>query len=513
MWPFFVAVVLNFALVFTSNKWIKNKFTYVLLYVPATVFCLVDLFTDAINTAPVLEYWGFNDQPSGTWVYGLSTVWAALLPLLAFGVCLVYYRRMKEPIQKRMSLDVTVGFAIPIVAYLLTNMLARTLHMGIPNLGPISTLFFAGFVGFAIARYGLFTLDARLAAETIVSTIPDSLILANLDSEILRVNGRLQDFLGCSEKELLQKPLGELFGENSEWQKIFNELVQNKTVRNKELALKTKSGQDRIVLFSGSVVHSNAGRSLGLTCVLHDITDYKAMEERLLKSERLVSIGELANQLGHDLRNPLAGIKNGVYLIKKKGNKITEEERQEILFIIEKAIEDSNRIVTSLVDFSGEPSLEKEWCSPGKLLANALSVLEIPNGVTVLNNVDDSVEILADANRVQDVFRKILQNSLQAIDGEGAIEVQSCVENDNLAVSFIDNGVGIPEDVLLKLFSPLVTTKAKGMGLGLAICKRIVELHGGKVAVESKLGVGTKLTVTLPIAHQVFTATPQFIVA
>jgi len=81
MWPLFVVATLNFALVYTDNKWIKNKFHYLALYVPAAALWLVDLTTDYINTAPVLQYWGYNDQASGTWIYGISTFWSALLPI------------------------------------------------------------------------------------------------------------------------------------------------------------------------------------------------------------------------------------------------------------------------------------------------------------------------------------------------------------------------------------------------------------------------------------------------
>ena len=89
-WPFFVALVATFALVFTENKWIKNKLNYLILFLPAVAFWLIDLSTNLINNPPVLEYWGFNDVPSGTWIYYGSIIWTIALPILAFVLCFRY---------------------------------------------------------------------------------------------------------------------------------------------------------------------------------------------------------------------------------------------------------------------------------------------------------------------------------------------------------------------------------------------------------------------------------------
>jgi len=95
-WPFFVALVATFALVFTENKWIKNKLNYLILFLPAVAFWLIDLSTNLINNPPVLEYWGFNDVPSGTWIYYGSIIWTIALPILAFVLCFRYYHKAED---------------------------------------------------------------------------------------------------------------------------------------------------------------------------------------------------------------------------------------------------------------------------------------------------------------------------------------------------------------------------------------------------------------------------------
>ena len=369
IWPFFVALVATFALVFTENKWIKNKLNYLILFLPAVAFWLIDLSTNLINNNPVIEYWGYNDVASGTWIYYGSIIWTIALPIVAFVLCYKYYRKAEDQVQKQRRKYVTLGFAIPIAAFITTNMITRIIGVGIPNLGFVATLFFSGFVGYAIVKYDLFTFDAALAAENILTTMPDSLILADVNAKILRVNERLVSFIEYTKDELKGKSITTLCAENQEktCTNLLEELASKKVIRNRELIFKNKTGARLNVFFSGSVVKSKLGHDIGIVCVIHDITDMKKMEEKLVKTEKLASIGELAGQIGHDLRNPLAAIKNGMYIIRKKDTQLEGTRMEEIFGSIENSIEDSNRIITSLVDYASELNLRLEQCTPNSL--------------------------------------------------------------------------------------------------------------------------------------------------
>ncbi|HTY74263.1 MAG TPA: ATP-binding protein [Candidatus Nanoarchaeia archaeon] len=501
IWPFFVALVATFALVFTKNKWIKNRLNYLILFLPAVAFWFIDLFTSLINSPPVMEYWGYNDVASGTWIYFGSMIWTIALPILAFVLCFRYYRKAEDTMQRQQRKYVTIGFAIPIAAFIITNMAARTIDMEIPNLGFVATLFFSGFVGYAIVKYDLFTLDAALAAENILTTIPDSLILANMNAKILRVNERLLSFVGYEKDELMGKSITDLCTKNEEktCANLLKELTTEKIIRNRELIFKNKNGTELNVFFSGSIVESKLGHDIGIVCIIHDITDMKKMEEKLVKAEKLASIGELAGQIGHDLRNPLAAIKNGVYIIRKKGNQLEGAKREEIIGIIENSIEDSNRIITSLVDYASELNFEPEECTPKSIVSQALSNIHVPDGMKIINEAQDDVKMFLDVQRMEKVFASIIKNAIEATPEKGIIQIQSILNDAQIEISFTDSGTGIPEKILPKLFAPLVTTKAKGMGMSLAICKRVVEAHGGKIAVESAVGKGATFTISLPI--------------
>jgi len=205
LWPFFAVLVLHFSMVYTENNWLKNKFTYLLLYLPAIFFAFTDLTTELINGSPVMEYWGWEDTSPATWVYSLSSAWVTVLPVLALLLCIMFYLRTKDEAKKQQSKFITVGFAVPIVAYLITNVVFPSFAINIPNLGHIAIAVFGGFVGYAIMKYELFTFDAAMAAENIVSMMPDSLILANMEGKMLKVNKRLVSFLGYDETELKDK--------------------------------------------------------------------------------------------------------------------------------------------------------------------------------------------------------------------------------------------------------------------------------------------------------------------
>lgn len=225
----------------------------------------------------------------------------------------------------------------------------------------------------------------------------------------------------------------------------------------------------------------------------------KKTQAELVKSERLAAIGELAGMVGHDLRNPLTGIKNSAYFMKKKGDEISQTQAQEMLETINKCVDYSNKIVNDLLDYSKEIRLELREESLKKLLTESLDLSDISEKIELLNHLNDKPTVKIDADKIKRVFINLIKNAIDAMPNGGKITIDSKQVNGNLEVSFSDTGVGITDDVLPKLFSPLFTTKAQGMGFGLAICKRIIEAHGGTITVKTVKDKGTTFTVTLPI--------------
>lgn len=222
-------------------------------------------------------------------------------------------------------------------------------------------------------------------------------------------------------------------------------------------------------------------------------------QQQLVKAERLAAIGELATMVAHDLRNPLAGIRNAAYFLNKKGDHISFELSQEMLTAIDDGVLRSNKIINDLLDYSRDVHLERQECTPRQLVSGTLSTLQIPERIKIVNTVLNIPNIHVDSFKLQRVFSNIIKNAIDAIPEDGTVNIDSRINDAVIEISFQDTGCGIPEEILPKLFTPLVTTKAQGMGFGLAICKRIVEAHNGSITVKTIKGQGTTFTVSLPI--------------
>jgi PAS domain S-box-containing protein len=227
--------------------------------------------------------------------------------------------------------------------------------------------------------------------------------------------------------------------------------------------------------------------------------ELKVANDSLLKLERLAAIGELAGMIGHDLRNPLTGIKNATYLLKKKGAAISEIEAKAMLEIIEREIGHSDKIIDDLLEYAKEMRLELHRCPLRNLIIEAITLIKVPEKVKIINNIPDELKIKIDPNKIERVFINLVKNAIDAMPNGGTITINCQQKNSNFEISFSDTGKGIPEEIQSKLFTPLFTTKAQGMGFGLAICKRIIEAHEGAIKVETETGKGTTFTVILPI--------------
>ena len=136
---------------------------------------------------------------------------------------------------------------------------------------------------------------------------------------------------------------------------------------------------------------------------------------------------------------------------------------------MDNAIEDSDRIINSLIDYSSQLYLQPEQCTPKSLIQHALSNIQVPERLNIINNTSDRIKMFLDVQRMEKVFSSIIKNAIDASPEKSSIEIKSMLKQPNIDISFTDSGVGIPENVLQKIFAPLVTTKAKGMGMSLAI--------------------------------------------
>ncbi len=226
-------------------------------------------------------------------------------------------------------------------------------------------------------------------------------------------------------------------------------------------------------------------------------------QAKLVKSERLAAIGELAGMVGHDLRNPLTSIKGAAYFLKGKYSPILDDLGKEMLVTIDKSVEYSNKIINDLLDYSREIKLDLSETTPAFLLKNALAMIETSEKIKIADCTTDVPNIRADTAKMSRVFMNLVRNAFDAMPQGGTLTITSKEEKDNWVIAFADTGVGMSPETMSCLWTPLFTTKAKGMGFGLSICKRIVEAHGGRIAVDSAANRGTVFTLILPKSPKV----------
>lgn len=497
LWPFFSVALLDFVIVFTQNRLSTDRRRYLFLYLPAVLFSFLDLTTDLISGVPVKTVFGYEFITSDSFVATIDNIWLAAVAITSVTLCLWYYYKSVDENKKQQAKIVGIALAYPLIISL--SSIAAFLLIGwhIPYYGVGANAIMCAFIVYAIWKYNLFNLNPATAAENIISSMPDAFILCDSIGRIIRVNTALTDLVGYRENELIGQKVNKLFDPKQDT--LLEDLFHKQELRGEETEFTTRSGAKRSVAISSSLIKAKNGGNIGVTIIVHDLTRRKQDEARIVKSEHFAAIGQLAGMVGHDLRNPLSSLQAATYYIRKKNFDQLDSTSQEMLDVMQTSIECSNKIINDLLDYSREVTLEIEESSATRLTQNALLMLDVPAGIHVVNLTEDSPTVYVDNVKIGRVIVNIMKNGFEAMPNGGKFTIRSGKVGTNLELSFEDTGTGMSEEIMEKLWKPLFTTKAKGMGFGLPICKRIVEAHGGKIQVKSKVGEGTTFTVSVPL--------------
>jgi len=222
-------------------------------------------------------------------------------------------------------------------------------------------------------------------------------------------------------------------------------------------------------------------------------------QEQLVRSERLAAIGELASTIGHELRNPLGVISNAVYLLRGDLGPNPTDAASRHLSTAEREVSAATVIVSDLLEFARQRDPVTTDVDAVGLVDEALTVLPPPSGITAVRNLPEPPVLLAaDRDMLRQVLLNLIGNAYQAMIDGGTVTVGLTTDGSKLHMSVTDTGIGMDAEVSRRVFEPFYTTKARGVGLGLAVSRRIVEAHGGDITVVSAPGQGTTFTVTLP---------------
>jgi len=226
--------------------------------------------------------------------------------------------------------------------------------------------------------------------------------------------------------------------------------------------------------------------------------ELREAQDELVRKERLAVLGQLAGGVGHELRNPLGVISNAVYYLQTTLPD-ADETTKEYLAMISSEVRNSDKIVSDLLDLSRTKLAEREEVEVSDLVAQVLERQPPPEKVKVATEIaPDLPPLLVDPRQIGQVLVNLITNAYDAMPEGGRLSLSAEAKKENVYLSIRDTGCGISRENMERLFEPLFTTKARGIGLGLAVSKNLVEVNGGSIEVESEEGKGSTFTVVLP---------------
>ncbi len=262
----------------------------------------------------------------------------------------------------------------------------------------------------------------------------------------------------------------------------------------------------RVYEYVLSPIYNQEGEVDAVISATRDITERKSAQAALQDAERLAAIGQTATMIGHDLRNPLQALQYTLELERIYFNSLSSDAQSDprvakaaqLFSNMEQQIQYMDKIVSDLQDYARPLRPEVEETRLAALIDSTLSVLTIPDSISVSINVPASLAAAVDSHLMQRLLANLILNAVQAMPNGGELIIGGAMDGEGVSLTVRDTGQGVPHEMRDKLFSPLITGKAKGTGLGLAVVKRIAEAHNGTITFESGDEKGTTFAVWLP---------------
>jgi len=379
-----------------------------------------------------------------------------------------------------------------------------------------------------LEKAGIALFESEQRWSTTLASIGDAVIATDVNGKITFMNAVSEALTGWTLKEASRRTLQEIFNiingktrqevENPVDKVLAKGLIVG--LGNHTILLR-RDGKEIPIDDSGAPIRGKDGKINGVVLIFRDITERKELEEKVEKytqnletlvkerteklrdAERMAAIGITAGMVGHDIRNPLQAIVGDLFLAKAELSSISDSEKkrsmEESLDAIAENSEYISKIVTDLQDFA-KPLNPRIKQTDLKILVEEMLQKNVPpDHVRHEVRVESEARIvMADPDYIKRIMRNLVSNAVQAMPQGGKLKINAFREEESVVLTVEDTGVGIPEEVKDKLFTPLFTTKSKGQGFGLAVVKRLTEALNGTVTFESVQGKGTTFTIRFP---------------
>ena len=344
----------------------------------------------------------------------------------------------------------------------------------------------------------------RMLLAHILDTSSDAIVTLDAQDRVSTWNHGAEQVFGYTEEEILGQHASMLYPPGSDTAadlaRLRREIERAGVLRAHDADRVTKSGRRIRTEISATVLRDPQGRYAGRASIARDVTERDRIRDELMRRESLAAIGEMAAAVAHEIKNPLAGIGGAVKVIGRAFE--PDDPRSEVVDEIQNQVRRLDETIRDMLTFARPTTARFANMNLRELTDRILRVVAEepvlkPHAITV--EIPATTTVRADPQLLENILLNLLLNAGQALGtSPGAITVRATEESDRTRIAVIDDGPGIPEDVLPRLFKPFFTTKTRGTGLGLTIVRKYVGVMGGRIEVETTAGDGTTFTVVLP---------------
>ncbi len=326
--------------------------------------------------------------------------------------------------------------------------------------------------------------------NTIVSAIGGGIVLIDKQGKIQWANQMIKDMAGM---DITGKSCEDICPDCSIFETYARPNIET-------IILSNLFGQkDKYFQVTTAPVEGIGGEIHGYIRLIQDVTEMKKMEEQIIHSEKLASIGRLAAGIAHEIGNPLTSIFSFVQILREMESDDFKKESLETIYFHINRISD---ILKQLSGFSKMPAGELKKCQINEIIETSINLIQYDKkakNISIVKELSPSLpEVICDGNMLSQVFVNLTLNAIDAMPDVGTLTVRSTVKGKDVVIQFEDTGMGIPKEDLTRIFDPFYTTKEKGTGLGLAVSYDIIKKMNGTLSVESETGKGSVFTITIP---------------
>lgn len=339
--------------------------------------------------------------------------------------------------------------------------------------------------------------ELMLEAKYCLGCSHEGVLITQQDGVIVETSQAAEHILEISPLGLKTHNFREFCAAHDAYADLCDQALREGRAVNRSLLMATGTGKKKLVNMSLQSVERDGSQHF--VHVFQDCADLRTMEQRLLQSERLATVGRFASQIAHEIRNPLNSISLNIELLEDEFNDSNDEARGLIRSVL-RELDRLNGIVSEYLQFARfpKPSLKRGHIEP--VIQSVIDSFRPPERIEFkVRQAASTPAVWLDEQLIRQVLDNLTRNAVEAIQGQGTIELETDLIERFVVIRVRDSGVGIPRDVQAKLFEPFFTTKSHGTGLGLATSQQIMFEHNGHLLVESHAGKGATFSLLLPI--------------